>query len=310
MIAVGIGASASVFSVVDRILFRSLPYTDADQLITVGINAPILGFDFLFANDYLYLRRMKTSPFAALTSWTGVPDCDFTEEQPLQLTCGQVEANFLPLLGINPLFGRNFTRDEDRSDAPKVALISYGFWRSRYGGKTQVLGQLISVDGTPTRIVGVLPPDFEFPSLNRVDLLIPQGLTAADRSGQTGRALRVIGRLKHGVSPERAFAELRPFFQFQLAEVPANFRKEVHPALQSLRDYQIGNVKLASWFLLGGTIAILLIVCANVANLLLARSVTRERELAVRASLGAGRGRLIRQTFTESLTLSALVVWL
>lgn len=237
---------------------------------------------------------------------TGTADCDLTEEHPLRLHCAQVDAAFLPTFGIKPYLGRNFTREEDRPNAPKVALASYGFWRSRLGGSDEAVGRTIDLGGVPTRIVGVLPSTFEMPDLVRVDLVVPQAIAQTQyRPGENGsRPIRVFGRLKAGVSLPQAFSQLQPFFREQLQGVPPGFRNVVRPVLRSVRSYQVGNAKLAAWLLFGGTLVILLIVGANVAGLLLARSVARGRELAVRTALGAGRWRLIRQTFTESGLLS------
>ena len=307
VIALGIGASTAVFSVVDRLLFRSLPYPDADRLVSVGITAPILlGGDFLTANDYLQLRDVQT-PFSTLASMTGVADCDLTEDHPLRLDCAQVDSAFLPTFGVQPFLGRNFTREEDRPNVPKVALVSYGFWRSRLGGDPNVLGKTIPIDGTTTRVIGVLPQSFEMPNLVHADLVVPQAVALTGyRPGQSGRPLRVFGRLKPGVTIPQAFSQLQPYFRQEINIVPPAFQKSVHPTLRSLRDYQIKNVKAAAWMLLGGTLTILFIVCANVASLLLARSVARARELAVRSALGAGRWRLMRQIFTESGLLSLI----
>jgi hypothetical protein len=160
------------------------------------------------------------------------------------------------------------------------------------------------VDGAPVRIIGVLPRDFELPTLEQADLLVPQALRIAHYTqGESGRPLRVFGRLKDGMTPERAAAMLQPFFQLAMEFAALAQRKQVSVALHSVRDFQIHDVRLASWVLFGTTLAVLLIVCANVANLLLARFAARQREFAMRRALGAGCARLMRQTLTESLLL-------
>jgi putative ABC transport system permease protein len=306
IVAVGIGAPSAVFSVVDRLLFRSLPYPDSDRLVSVGISHPILDGEFLLANDYLHLRELQT-PFAALASWTGVADCDLTEQNPLRLSCAQMDAAFLPTFGVQPVLGRHFTAAEDRLEARKVALISYGLWQSRFAADPRAIGKSIPVDGIPTEIIGVLPRDFELPTLQRADLVLPQALKLTQyRPGETGRPVRVFGRLKDGVTVEQARQMLHPSLESALEFVPRQMRQTAAVVLRSVRDFQIQDVKLASWALFGTTLAILLIVCANVANLLLARSAARQREFTMRIALGAGRARLIRQTFTESLLLSVL----
>ena len=206
--ALGIGATTAVFSVVDRILFRSLPYPNEDRLVSVGMMTPLDTSEFLFAGAYLDWRRSQT-PFESITSFTaGVADCDLTENNPARLGCASVESNFLRTLGFSPFLGRNFDDQEDRPNGPKVALISYALWQGRFASDPNIAGKIISIDAQPVSIIGVLPPDFEIPTLARADLLVPQALNEANR--QSTRALRLFARLKPGVTIAQAQAAMRP----------------------------------------------------------------------------------------------------
>ncbi len=305
-LALGIGATTAMFSLVDRILFRSLPYPQDHELVSVGVIAPIIDGEFLFAANYLGWRDHQT-PFADFTSSTGVSDCDLTDEAPVRVTCASVASTFLPTFGIQPLVGRNFTREEDQPNAPPVALLTYGLWQSRFGGDRNVVNRTISLNGKTARILGVLPRDFEFPTLARTSILVPEALDESIvQRNQLGTVVRVFGRMKPGISVDQSKAELEPLFRGFVESAPPPFRKVLRLEVRSIRDLQVHDSRRAAWLLLASALAVLLIACANAMNIHLARSVGRRHELAIRSALGADRVRLFRQRFTESVLLALM----
>ena len=310
-LALGIGATTAVFSVVDPILFRPLPYAHADRLVSVGVDTTgqpvntIRRNAFTLGNFYFNWQENQ-KPFAAFTSQEYLPHhCALARGNPVQLACIGVDANFLPTLGVAPLLGRNFLPEEDRPNGPKVALVSYKLWVSGFNRDPGILNTLIDLDGKPVRVVGVLPEDFEMPTLDAVDLLVPDALDeAGERRSTRGTALRAFARIRPGVSIAQAESELQPLMESARSFAPPAFRKLVVLSICSMRDFQMQDVRWTAWVLLGAVLAVLLIACANVASLFMARGAARERELAVRFALGATRGRLIRQALTEAFLLA------
>ncbi|MGH9524564.1 MAG: ABC transporter permease [Terriglobales bacterium] len=306
-VALGVGASTAVFSAVDRVLFRPLPYDHPAELVAFGYKAPVEPSEFYLGADYMDLRRLQNSPFAQVTAWSGLSACDLTDIRPERMTCGQIESSFLPTFGVTPLVGRNFSTEEDRPNAPRTALLSYGFWRSRYGASESIVGRTIPIDGQPVRVVGVLPRNFEVPASSQPDVLLPLGLDEAQQvHPRTGRVLRTFARLQPGVTAAQARERLEPLFRQEMQFVPPAFRHEVKFQVRPLRAALLGDSRRAAWMLLGAVIIVLFIACANVAGLLLARFSSRHEELVVRSALGAGRMRLARMALTESMVVAAL----
>ena len=256
---------------------------------------------------YVEWQKDQT-PFSALAAQsTGVHNCDLVENDPMQLSCISFQASFLPLFGISPALGRNFLPEEDRPNGPPVVMISYGLWKGHYNGDPHILDRVINVDGNAARVVGVLPKDFQFPTLEAADIVTPFALDPAIQqkvNGGFGDPERVFARLKPGVSLEQAYAQMQPLFNGDLKWFPPSAKNETHLSIRTLRDREMQEARPVAWILFGFVLAVLLIACANVAGLMMARGAGRQRELAVRSAIGASRGRLIRQALTEALVLS------
>ena len=306
-LALGIGATTAVFSVVDPILFRPLPYADPSRLVSVGFVHSLERQEFVMGRFYAEWQNEQTAFSALAAQSTGVWNCDLVENNPLQLNCMSFQASFLPLLGVSPVLGRTFLSEEDRPNGPPVAIISYALWKGHYSSDPAILTRLINVDGRRTQVVGVLPREFQFPTLETADVIFPFAFDAAAQqaiNGGFGSPMRLFARLRPGVSVAQASERMQPLFQQDLKSLPPAAKDETRLSVRSLRDREMQEVRPVAWILLGFVLAVLLIVFANVAGLLIARAAARQRELAVRAAIGASRARLIRQALTETSILS------
>ena len=307
-LGLGIGGSTAIFSAVNAVLLRPLPYPEPDRLVAVWTNQSKRGYrrgssSFADFEDY----RAKTAAFedlAALRS-RGYTVTDGASAE--RIAGGRVSASFFPLLRVGAALGRTFTPEEDRPGAAKVALLSHGLWQRRFGGSPTIVGQPITLDREPYTVIGVLPPSFGFPmDLEEADIFTTMGLEDADSRGERGmHYLAIVGRLKPGATLETARADLATLSGQLASSYPESNQGRVAVAVP-LHQEIVGDVRGGLLVLLGAVGLVLLLACANVANLLLARASSRERELAIRGASGATRGRLLRQLLTESLVLAGV----
>lgn len=300
-IALATASGSVIFSVVDRILFRATPYSHEDTLVSVGVVAPIDSVEFLPSGTYFQWKN--SGAFPAMASWSGVTDCSFVNEVPVGFVCARVEWDFLQVLGVPLQLGRDFEWAEDRPGAPRVAILSHDLWSSRFGRSREVIGTEFSSEGGHIRVVGVLPHDFKLPNLQPFDMLVPQSLSEGAHSPKATHMLRAFARLQPDTTLEQAHAKLQSRFLELLRLVPPNLRNEVSLRIRPIREYHLGSARMASWLLLAGIIAVILVACANVAGLLYARDAARKQERAIRHALGATTARSLAESTAQNLML-------
>ncbi len=310
-LALGIGANTAIFTVIRAVLLKPLDYSDPDRLVRISVDNSRQNFHDVGFTLIRY-QQMK----AAAKSFSDLGAFFIATEhmtlsgaaEPEQVTAGRVSSNFLDILGVKPLLGRSFLPAEDRPGGPYAAMISAQLWKRRFGEDRQITSKTIDLNATPYAVVGVLPEDFQFPAPG-LDVWVPRPAEYSEMAPQFWSRLTVLiglGRLKPGVTLDQARAELSVLnHQYTLAHPDlADAAPGVSTRVVLLRDELVANVRPMLWTLFGAVGFVLFIACANVASLLLARGISRSREFAVRAALGAGRGRLIRQLLAENLLLA------
>ncbi|HVD91483.1 MAG TPA: ABC transporter permease [Vicinamibacterales bacterium] len=308
-LALGIGANTAIFTIVDAVLLRPLPYPSPDRLMTIG-DRNSEGFSSNVGFETVLDWRERSRSFESLAMMRSWLPTLVTNGEAERLPAVRVSWNYFDMMGVRPALGRGFTADDDRPDHWRVLLISDRLWRRRFGADPSVVGRTVTMNDREYRVIGVMPPTFEPLDAARfynvsAEMWAPIGYQkGGDSSCRSCQHLRGFGRLKAGVTVAQATAEMNVIREQMRREHPSDY-EEGTTAVVPLRDALTGGVRTALYVLLGAVAFVLLIACANVANLLLARSVTRQRELALRAVLGAGRARILRQLLTESLLLSA-----
>jgi predicted permease len=308
-IALGIGATSAIFSVINAVALKPLPYPNSDRLVFLTSQFPTLGFDKFWISppEYLELReRSKSYTDVAAYRITAVNVSDGT--RPERVNAVAVTANMFNVLGVQPRLGRAFTAEQDLPTSEPVVILSDNLWKRAFGGESSIIGKQVEVQGRKRTVVGVAAPGFDLHDA-AADVWLPMGLDPANRQNRGSHYLYLVARLKPSVTRAQAESELLSLIrQWSTINPGTHTPNDSTHRLQlaPLRDEVIGNVAKALWILQGAVLLVLMIACANVANLLLVRAEGRHKEFAIRTALGAGRGRILRQFMAEGLVLTTV----
>jgi putative ABC transport system permease protein len=308
-LALGIGANTAIFSVVNGVILKPLPYPSPERLIFITSQFPALGFDqfWVSAPEFVEFAEGNRS-FKQVGAYRAGAVNLGTPDQPRRVNSAVITSELMPVLGVAPLRGRQFTREDTLPGAEDVAVLSSELWRSAFGGDESVVGRTVPIDGAPTRIVGIMPPDYDVHDA-RVQVWLPLTLDPANPGNRGGHFLYLVGRLRDDVSLAQAAVDLESMLTKWPQRTQGNHvpnTKQHRLRLDGLQDDLVGGLRTALWVLQGAVAFVLLIACANLANLVLARAESRQREFAIRSALGAGRWRLLRQFLTEGVILAIL----
>jgi predicted permease len=304
-LALGIGANTAIFSVVNAVLLRPLPFADADRLVIIWEDASFAGFPRNTPAPANYVDWKTQNQVFEDIAATDSRSFNLTGDgEPQKVEALGVTANFFPLLGVKPVLGRAILPEEDKPEANKVAMLNYGLWQQRYGGERNIVGREILLNGEKYTVVGVMPPGFQFLN-SQVGLWVPIAFTSERLAARGTHYLRTVARMKPGITVAQADSDIRTITQRIAHDYPDQAGR-ISAFVMPLPDELAGDMRRPLLVLLVAVAFVLLIACANIANLLLSRAASRRREMAVRAALGASKLRIVRQLLIESLLLATV----